>query len=243
MPVFVLSDKLEFPQPRFAEEDGLLAVGGCLSEERLLLAYRMGIFPWFSEGDPVLWWSPNPRLVLYPNELNVSKSLKKVIRKRTFHITIDTAFEEVISACAQVRLKNNEKTWIVPDMIASYTKLHESGFAHSVEAWYQGELAGGLYGVSMGRCFFGESMFTSKSNASKVAFVYLVNTLKELAFDLIDCQVTTDHMIRFGAREIPREVFLKQVKSSIKVPPKRELLYDNDRQKVNGKNLKSLSGY
>ncbi len=221
MSVFLLSQKIEFPSPHFAEEDGLLAVGGCLSEERLLLAYRMGIFPWFSEGDPVLWWSPDPRLALYPQELRVSKSLQKVIRKKQFHLTMDTAFTRVINACASSRTQNNEGTWLTEYMIESYIKLHESGFAHSVEAWYKGELAGGLYGVSLGRCFFGESMFTRLSNASKVAFVALVHFLEKLSFDLIDCQITTRHMVRFGAKEVPRAMFLKQVEDSLQSSTKK----------------------
>jgi leucyl/phenylalanyl-tRNA--protein transferase len=221
MSVFLLSQKIEFPSPHFAEEDGLLAVGGCLSEERLLLAYRMGIFPWFSEGDPVLWWSPDPRLALYPQELRVSKSLQKVIRKKQFHLTMDTAFTRVINACASSRTQNNEGTWLTEYMIESYIKLHESGFAHSVEAWYKGELAGGLYGVSLGRCFFGESMFTRLSNASKVAFVALVHFLEKMSFDLIDCQITTRHMVRFGAKEVPRAMFLKQVEDSLQSSTKK----------------------
>ncbi len=221
MSVFLLSQKIEFPSPHFAGEDGLLAVGGCLSEERLLLAYRMGIFPWFSEGDPVLWWSPDPRLVLYPQELRVSKSLQKIIRKKQFHLTMDTAFARVIDACASSRTKNNEGTWITEDMIESYIKLHESGFAHSVEAWCQGELAGGLYGVSLGGCFFGESMFTRLSNASKVAFVALVHFLEKMSFDLIDCQITTGHMVRFGAKEVQRAIFLKQVEDSLQSSTKK----------------------
>ncbi len=221
MSVFLLSHKIEFPSPHFAEEDGLLAVGGCLSEERLLLAYKMGIFPWFSESDPVLWWSPDPRLVLYPKELRVSKSLQKVIRKKQFHLTMDTAFTRVIKACASSRTQNDEGTWLTEDMIASYIKLHESGFAHSVEAWYKGELTGGLYGVSLGRCFFGESMFTRISNASKVAFVALVHFLEKLSFDLIDCQITTGHMVRFGAKEVERAIFLKQVEDSLRFSTKK----------------------
>ncbi len=221
MSVFLLSQKIEFPSPHFAEEDGLLAVGGCLSEERLLLAYRMGIFPWFSEGDPVLWWSPDPRLVLYPQELRVSKSLQKVIRKKQFHLTMDTAFDRVINACASSRIQNNEGTWLTKDMIESYIKLNESGFAHSVEVWYKGELAGGLYGVSLGRCFFGESMFTRLSNASKVAFVALVHFLEKMSFDLIDCQITTRHMVSFGAREVERAIFLQQVEDSLQFSTKK----------------------
>jgi len=218
MPVFYLTDDHIFPPPNLAEKEGLLAVGGDLSEERLLLAYSMGIFPWYSQEEPILWWSPEPRLVLYPGEIRISKTLKKVIRKGVFDITMDQAFEQVINACARIREENNEGTWIVKDMISAYCKLYESGYAHSVEAWFEGELAGGLYGVSLGKSFFGESMFTRKSNASSVALVKLVYYLKSLSFDMIDCQVTTDHMIRFGAREIPRDSFLQQLKKSLDRP-------------------------
>ncbi len=221
MTIFLLSHTIEFPPPNLAEKEGLLAIGGDLSEKRLLLAYQMGIFPWFSEDEPLMWWTPDPRLILYPHELRVSRSLKKTINKKMFEITMDTAFEEVITSCADVRIKNCEETWIIDDMITSYCALHKSGFAHSVEAWHEGELAGGLYGVSLGRCFFGESMFTLKSNASKVAFVALVEYLKERSFDLIDCQVTTDHLMRFGAQEISRNQFLVELAQSLKAPTLR----------------------
>ena len=218
MPVFLLSDTIEFPPPHLASEDGLLAVGGDLSQKRLLLAYRMGIFPWFSNNEPILWWSPDPRLVLYPHEIKISKTLKKIIKKEVFKVTMDLAFNEVINQCAQVRMKKNQGTWIIEDIIEAYCQLHESGFAHSVEVWRQGELAGGLYGVSLGKCFFGESMFTLVSNASNVGLVKFVEHLKELSFDMIDCQVTTEHLIRFGAREITRTLFLKQLEKSLKAP-------------------------
>jgi len=215
MPVYLLSDNLIFPSPQLAPQEGLLAVGGDLSQERLLLAYRMGIFPWYSKDEPIMWWSPDPRLVLYPSELKVSKSLKKTIKKRLFQVTVDQAFESVIKACAQSRTRMQEGTWIVNDMIAAYCHLHESGLAHSVETWQAGKLTGGLYGVSLGKCFFGESMFTRTSNASKVAFVALVELLKTLNFNLIDCQVTTAHLLSFGAREIPRTRFLKELEKSL----------------------------
>ena len=216
MPVFLLNNRIEFPPPRLASEMGLLALGGDLSRKRLLLAYRMGIFPWFSEREPIMWWSPDPRLVLYPEEIKISKSLQKIMKKEIFRITIDSAFDQVINACAEIRRKNNEGTWIVNDMIEAYCSLHESGFAHSVEAWRHDKLVGGLYGVSLGGCFFGESMFTRISNASKVAFVKLVEHLKTLSFDLIDCQLTTTHLKQFGAREIPRSQFLTQLEKSLK---------------------------
>ena len=220
MTVFLLTDKIAFPPPHLASKEGLLAVGGDLSRKRLLHAYRMGIFPWFSHDEPILWWSPDPRLVLYPHEIKISKTLKKTIRKGVFKVTMDTAFAQVITQCAQIRLQNNQGTWIVEDMIHAYCKLHETGFAHSVEAWYQGELAGGLYGVSLGKCFFGESMFTRISNASNVTLVKLVEYLNALSFDMIDCQLTTQHLLRFGAREIPRVKFLKQLEKSLKASTK-----------------------
>ena len=193
-----------------------MAVGGDLSQERLLLAYRMGIFPWYSRYEPILWWSPDPRLVLYPGELRVSRSLQKTIKKGLFRVTMDQAFAAVINACAQSRTNADEGTWIVEEMIDAYCNLHESGFAHSVETWRDDELVGGLYGVSLGRCFFGESMFTHISNASKVAFVALVKHMQALNFDLIDCQVTTPHLLRFGAREISRARYLNELDKSLK---------------------------
>lgn len=216
MPVYLLSDDLVFPSPQLAPKEGLLAVGGDLSQERLLLAYRMGIFPWYSRYEPILWWSPDPRLVLYPGELRVSRSLQKTIKKGLFRVTMDQAFAAVINACAQSRTSADEGTWIVEEMIDAYCNLHESGFAHSVEAWREDELVGGLYGVSLGRCFFGESMFTHISNASKVAFVALVKHMQALNFDLIDCQVTTPHLLRFGAREISRARYLNELDKSLK---------------------------
>jgi leucyl/phenylalanyl-tRNA--protein transferase len=215
MPVFLLSEKIAFPPPHLALKEGLLAMGGDLSQQRLLLAYRMGIFPWFSENDPIMWWSPDPRLVLYPDDIKISRTLKKILKKEMFTVTIDTAFERVINACAQIRIEKKEGTWIVQEMVDAYCRLHEAGFAHSVEAWHQGQLAGGLYGLSLGRSFFGESMFTRISNASSVALVRLVEYLKAQSFDMVDCQISTAHMIRFGAREIPRSIFLKQLKKSL----------------------------
>jgi len=209
MPVFRLTDALNFPPISLAEPDGLLAVGGDLSPERLLLAYRLGIFPWYSEHTPILWWSPDPRLVLFPGELKVSKSLLRVIGKSVFTVTFDRAFAEVVKRCAEVRRKRGEGTWIVPEMVDAYLRLHGLGYAHSVESWHQGELVGGLYGVILGKIFYGESMFTQKTDASKVAFVHLVERLRRLDFHLIDCQVATGHLIRFGAREIPRHEFLR----------------------------------
>lgn len=221
MPVYQLSEDLAFPSPHLASPEGLLAVGGDLRNSRLLLAYSLGIFPWYSNGEPILWWSPDPRLVLYPNELKISRSLKKIIKKGVFTLTFDTAFERVITECARVPRGNQKGTWIVDEMIQAYCNLHSAGFAHSLEAWEGSRLAGGLYGVSLGRCFFGESMFIRVSNASKVAFVTLVQHLQSLNFSLIDCQITTGHLVSFGAREISRSRYLKELEEGLRVPTLR----------------------
>jgi len=221
MPIFQLSDKASFPPPHFSEGDGLLAVGGDLSQERLMKAYYMGIFPWYSDPDPILWWSPDPRLVLFPSELKVSRRLRRTIRRGTFRITMDTAFEQVIKSCAKIPRKHEKGTWITLEMVAAYCRLHTAGFSHSVEAWSKGRLAGGLYGVAIGRCFFGESMFRNQSDASKVAFVKLVEYLRKKEFRLIDCQVTTTHLKKFGAREIPRAEFLNILEKAREMPSLR----------------------
>jgi leucyl/phenylalanyl-tRNA---protein transferase len=209
MPVYRLTKKLNFPPPGQADDDGLLAVGGDLSVERLLLAYSMGIFPWYSDGYPILWWSPDPRLVLIPAELKVSKTLRQTIRKGMFSVTTNQAFEEVIRNCATIRRKEEQGTWITEEMIAAYIRLHKAGYAHSVESWDGNKLAGGLYGVMMGRAFFGESMFAKKSDASKVAFAVYTADLAQKGFELIDCQVATEHLKTFGAKEISRDEFMK----------------------------------
>lgn len=211
MPVFRLTRAISFPPCRFAEPDGLLAVGGDLSSERLLNAYRLGIFPWYSEDTPILWWSPDPRLVLFPDELKIARSLKRVLKKNPFHVTLDHAFREVMERCATVRRKLGEGTWIMPEMIEAYCRLHELGYAHSVESWFEGELVAGLYGIALGRIFFGESMFTQKTDGSKVGFVRLVQLLGRWGFELIDCQVTTSHLQSLGAREIARSEFLERL--------------------------------
>ncbi|UCD34388.1 MAG: leucyl/phenylalanyl-tRNA--protein transferase [Nitrospiraceae bacterium] len=221
MPIFRLSDDLLFPPPELAEDSGLLAVGGDLSQPRLLLAYSMGIFPWYSQNDPILWWSPDPRMVLYPEEVKISRSLNQTLRKRTFTVTFDTAFREVISACASVHRNGKGDTWITDEMMSAYLRLHRSGYAHSVEAWLGDDLAGGLYGVSLGGAFFGESMFTTVSNASKAAFVSLVRQLDSWGFTLVDCQMTTPHLLSLGAREVSRAEFLDQLRSALTVPAKR----------------------
>jgi len=214
MPVFYLNNKDLFPPVSLAEENGIIAVGGDLSPGRLIEAYKTGIFPWFSEGDPIIWWSPDPRFVLFPGELKISKSMKQELRRRTFTITADKAFEQVIQECRKPR-KHESGTWITGEIVKGYTELHKEGFAHSVEAWRQGELVGGLYGVSLGGCFFGESMFSKEKNASKAAFIMLAEKLRELDFDLIDCQVYTAHLESLGAVEIPREEFSAILKFSL----------------------------
>ncbi|NLI81485.1 MAG: leucyl/phenylalanyl-tRNA--protein transferase [Deltaproteobacteria bacterium] len=228
MPVFRLTRSLIFPPVDRAEADGLLAVGGDLSPERLLLAYSLGIFPWYARDLPILWWSPDPRLVLFPNELKISRSLLRVLRKRVFHVTLDVAFREVMERCASVPRKQNEGTWIVPEMIEAYCRLHRLGYAHSVEVWYEGDLVGGLYGIALGRVFFGESMFSMRSDASKVALVYLVDLLRRWDFRLIDCQVTTGHLMRMGAREISRREFLTRLSEGLETPFPRRLWSPTD---------------
>ncbi len=207
MPVFQLNKSISFPPPHLARADGLLAVGGDLSHERLILAYQMGIFPWYSPGEPILWWSPDPRLVLFPKEFKIPKRLARTIRQKKFTITFDSCFKEVISACSQTRSDNGEGTWIDEAMLAAYCRLHEFGYAHSAEAWQGDKLVGGLYGISMGKIFFGESMFSKVSDSSKVALAALVNKLKKNNFACIDCQVKTGHLISLGAQEISGEKF------------------------------------
>ena len=197
--------------------NGLLCAGGDLSPERLVEAYRRGIFPWFSEGDPILWWSPDPRMVLFPEELRVSRSLRKAVARGRYETRFDCDFRAVIEACAAPR-DGHAGTWIVPEMIDAYTKLNELGFAHSVESWEDGELAGGLYGVSLGKVFFGESMFTRAPDASKIALVRLVERLRARDYRVIDCQQATAHLASLGAREIPRKAFAQLVQESIQYP-------------------------
>lgn len=202
-------DEAPFPPVELAlrDPDGLLAFGGNLSVKRLLQAYRHGIFPWYSEGQPIMWWSPDPRTILYPDELNISRSLRKTLKKELFNVTLDTAFNDVMDACAEPR-EDDAGTWITRDMKEAYYRLHQEGYAHSVEAWQAGELVGGLYGVAIGKVFFGESMFTRRSDASKIAFVHLVQQLKRWGYALIDCQVHTSHLASLGAINIPRQNFI-----------------------------------
>ncbi len=199
---------MEFPDVELTldDPDGLLAVGGDLSPARLISAYRSGIFPWYNQDQPILWWSPDPRTVLFPERLHVSRSMHKLLVKNNYALTLDKAFEQVIRACAKPR-ENEGGTWITPEMIDAYCHLHRLGLAHSVEAWHEGKLAGGIYGVALGRIFFGESMFSRHSNASKVAFVHLVRWLQDWGYALLDCQVHSEHVAHFGAEPIPRSEF------------------------------------
>lgn len=215
MPIFALDENLYFPDPAFAEKDGLLAVGGDLSTERLLLAYKSGIFPWF-DSDLPFWWSPDPRFVLFPAELNVSTSMKTLLKRKAFDFTINKAFEQVIANCKTVRRDGQAGTWITEEMQDAYIQLHKQGFAVSAEAWKDGELVGGLYGIRMGKFFFGESMFSHQSNASKYAFISLVEKLKSEGIEMIDCQVYTAHLESLGARMIPRKDFLRKIHSAAK---------------------------
>lgn len=216
MPIFRLSKDVIFPPAELAGPEGLLAVGGDLSPERLLLAYKTGIFPWYADDDPILWWSPDPRLVLYLNELKISRSLARTLRRGKFQVTFDTDFRSVIEACANIRGKNREGTWITDEMLEAYVQLHEMGYAHSVETRHENKLVGGLYGISLGRAFFGESMFSTMSDASKIAMVHLRDFLQTKHFDFIDCQLPTDHLMRLGARKVDRDQFIRQLNHSMK---------------------------
>jgi leucyl/phenylalanyl-tRNA---protein transferase len=218
MPVYLLTDDLIFPPVHLATPEGLLAIGGDLSTERLLMAYRSGIFPWYSDNEPILWWSPDPRLVLYLADLRISHSLKKTIRRGRFRVTMDTSFRRVVKSCGRIRVESGQGTWITAEMEKAYTHLHRLGYAHSVEIWYGDELVGGLYGVSLGRCFFGESMFSTMNDASKVALVSLRNFMQKNNFDFIDCQMPTDHLISLGSRTISRNDYLSELYRSLQHP-------------------------
>jgi leucyl/phenylalanyl-tRNA--protein transferase len=207
MSSFILSKDMVFPPPESAGSDGLLAIGGDLSMERLLLAYKQGIFPWYNEDEPIAWWFPNPRFVLFPGELKISRSMRTIINNGQFEFTIDKSFDEVINNCSNVIRKDQPGTWLSPDLIKAYTHLHTQGYAHSAEAWHKGELVGGLYGVLIGKIFFGESMFSKKNNASKFAFIKYVNHLQKKGVELIDCQVYTPHLESLGARMISKSDF------------------------------------
>ncbi len=215
-----LTGGISFPPVERAlrSPNGLLAAGGDLSVPRLLEAYRHGIFPWFNEGEPILWWSPDPRMVLFPAEFKVSRSLGKTLRKGAYEVRCDTAFEQVMRACAAPR-DGHAGTWIHEDMITAYCSLHELGYAHSVETWVDGELAGGLYGMAVGRMFYGESMFSRRTDASKIALAHLARQLERWEFGMIDCQMNTPHLASLGAREIPRTEFLERLGRLVNLPP------------------------
>ena len=211
----------EFPPlaTALSEPNGLLAVGGDLAPERLLAAYRRGIFPWYSPGEPILWWSPDPRMVLFPAEFKVSRSLGRTLRRGGYEVRLDTAFAQVIAACAQTPRRGQQGTWIVPEMQAAYRRLHELGLAHSVETWVDGELVGGLYGIALGRMFYGESMFSWRSDASKIAVAHLARYLERLGFGMVDCQMHTTHLASLGAREIPRDDFMARLDALVAAGP------------------------
>jgi len=212
--LYFLTQELFFPPVSETDEDGILAVGGDLSPERLLLAYQNGIFPWFEDDDPIIWWSPNPRMVLFFDELVISKSMRNILNRKMFKVTFNQNFREVISNCKKIKRDGQNGTWITDDMVEAYVKLHELGVAKSVEVWFNEELVGGLYGIDLGHVFCGESMFSTVSNASKVAFITLAQQLQKNNYKLIDCQVYNDHLAGLGCREIEREDFLTVLKSN-----------------------------
>jgi len=218
MPIFRIPRTLTFPPPHLAEPSGLLGVGGDLGPERLLLGYRSGIFPWYSEGQPVLWWSPDPRMVLYPDRLTIPRSLAKTLRQGRFTLTLDQAFSAVIAGCAESPRRGQAGTWLTPALRDGLEALFAAGYAHSCEAWRDGELVGGLYGVAVGRFFSGESMFARAPDASKVAFVHWMRQLTRWGYPLVDCQVHTDHLARFGAEEIPRADYLAALPDLVNAP-------------------------
>lgn len=249
---FLLGEQIAFPPPRLASDEGLLGVGGDLSPPRLLTAYATGIFPWFNDDSPILWWSPDPRFILWPEDIHIGRSLRQRVRSGRFEVRLDTAFADVIQACAEVRRAepapelddsdaahfdddasgdvyddgiededDGSGTWITADMEEAYTRLHALGFAHSAESWRDGELVGGLYGVSLGSCFFGESMFFLEPDASKVAFAVLLHQLVRWGFTMIDCQMPTEHLRRFGARDVPRADFLRALDQGVRAPTRR----------------------
>jgi len=221
MPIFQLPDEIVFPDVSFAEADGLLAIGGDLSIERLICAYSSGIFPWYSEDSPILWWSPNPRLVLLPDRFKISRSLQQKIKKGMFEVRWDTAFSQVLDGCASGERAIQEGTWLTDEMKEAYNNLHMAGYAHSVETYFEGKLVGGLYGVSLGSAFFGESMFFRMTDASKVAMYWLVQKAKELKIQFIDSQVETNHLISLGADRIPRKDYLILLEKALEYPTHR----------------------
>jgi leucyl/phenylalanyl-tRNA---protein transferase len=218
VPIYALPDEHVFPDPELADPSGLLAVGGDLHPARVLGGYALGIFPWYSQGQPILWHSPDPRFVLELDELHVGRTLRQTLRRRPYELSLDRAFDDVIARCAEAPRPGQDGTWITDDMEEAYRAMHELGFAHSAEAWLDGELVGGLYGVSLGGLFFGESMFARAPDASKCIFVALVRQLARWDFDLVDSQVYTDHLARFGAKEIPRSEYLQRLRAALERP-------------------------
>ena len=216
MPVFQLTPHIGFPPAELAEKNGLLAIGGDLRPERLIAAYSHGIFPWYSDGDPFLWWFTDPRLVIFPDEFKIPRRLQRYLRNSEIKISRDCAFAKVIQECATIRTETGDRTWITREMQAAYTELHRMGFAHSIECWLEGRLVGGLYGIALGPVFFGESMFSRIKCASQFALIELLSFLNSKNFQMVDCQMTTDHLLRFGAREISGRQFQIHLKEYIK---------------------------
>lgn len=229
MPIFKLTEEILFPPVSLAEDSGLLAVGGDLSAERLLCAYRDGIFPWFSKGDPLLWWFTSPRLVLFPQEFHIPKRVKRYQKNSTLTITGDLAFAAVMQQCAATRTETGEETWILDEILTAYEKLHHLGYAHSVECWQEDQLVGGLYGIALGKVFFGESMFSRIRCGSQFALIALVKYLEEENFQMIDCQMTTNHLLRFGAREISGSEFHRLLTLHIDDMSPQEHWYSNEK--------------
>lgn len=223
MPVWQLDHRLLFPDPSMADPDGLLAIGGDMSAERLLLAYSSGIFPWFTQDDEPFWFSPNPRCVLPCNEIKISTSMRRLLNKQAFSVTINHDFQSVITACASIPRKYDSDTWIDAHFIAAYSDLHQKGIAHSVEVWDKEELVGGLYGLTIGACFFGESMFSKVNNASKYGFIRLTQLLEQSGYTFIDCQVHNNHLASLGAKNVHREVFLRMLADALEIEPKTPL--------------------
>lgn len=215
MPIYRLEEDITFPPPSRATKEGILAVGGDLSPQRLISAYASGIFPWYSEGEPILWWSPAPRMVLFPKEAHVSRSMQRVMKKQLFRWTVDRNFRGVIDQCQIAPRKNQQGTWITPEMREAYVQLHDLGFAHSLEVWQDNKLVGGIYGPSLGKCFFGESMFSNVTNASKFAFITLARLMERMGFVMLDCQVPNDHLVSLGACEIPRKKYLSLLSEAL----------------------------
>jgi len=215
MPIYLLNESPLMPDPSHSDAEGLVAIGGDLDHKRLINAYRSGIFPWYEEGSEILWWSPDPRLVLFPEDLKVSKSARNLLRKNYFNVTYNQQFVEVIANCKEIVRNDQGGTWITDEMEKAYINLNNLGFAHSIEVWHENDLVGGLYGIKIGNIYFGESMYSKVSNASKIGFIHLVKDLKKKGVAMIDCQIKTDHLISLGAKEIRRDEFLKTLKNSI----------------------------